>query len=200
MTRTQYYTATSIDGFIADPDNSLDWLFQVGAGDAAADGAAQDRFGRFFAGVGAIAMGSTTYEWILAHENLLAEPAKWRASYGDVPCWVFTHRRLPLIDGANLTMTSDDVRAVHEQMTAAAGGRNIWLAGGGDLVGQFADHGLLDEIQLGVAPVLLGAGAPLLPRRLLSARLALAGVEHDDYFAYLTYRVTPAAATGPAPQ
>jgi dihydrofolate reductase len=199
VTRTQYYTATSIDGFIADPGNSLDWLFQVGAGDAA-DGAAQDRFGRFFAGIGAIAMGSTTYEWILAHENLLAEPAKWRASYGDVPCWVFTHRRLPLIDGANLTMTSDDVRAVHEQMTAAAGGRNIWLAGGGDLVGQFADHGLLDEIQLGVAPVLLGAGAPLLPRRLLSAGLALAGVEHDDYFAYLTYRVTPAAATGPAPQ
>ena len=97
-------------------------------------------------------------------------------------------------------MTSDDVRAVHAQMTAAAGGRNIWLVGGGDLVGQFADHGLLDEIQLGVAPVLLGAGAPLLPRRLLSARLALAGVEHDDYFAYLTYRVTPEGATGPAPR
>jgi len=200
MTSTQYYTATSIDGFIADPDNSLDWLFQVGAGDAGTEGAAQDRFGRFFAGVGAMAMGSTTYEWVLAHENLLADPAKWGTYYGDIPCWVFTHRRLPAIEGANLTMTSDDIRAVHEQMTAAAGGRNIWLVGGGDLVGQFADHGLLDEIQLGVAPVLLGAGAPLLPRRLLSAGLSLAGVEHDDYFAYLTYRVTPPAATGPAPQ
>ena len=100
MTRTQYYTATSIDGFIADQDNSLDWLFQVGAGDAAAEGTAQDRFSRFFAGIGAMAMGSTTYEWILAHEKLRADPSRWRASYGDVPCWVFTHRRLPVIDGA----------------------------------------------------------------------------------------------------
>ena len=191
MTRTQYYTATSIDGFIADDVNSLEWLFQVGAGEAGADSAAGDRFSRFFAGVGAMAMGATTYEWVLDHENLLGDPGQWAAYYGDVPCWVFTHRRLPPVPGARLVMTRGDIGAVHAQMTSAAAGKNIWLAGGGDLAGQFADRGLLDEIQLGVAPVLLGAGAPLLPRRILSARLSLAAVEHDAHFAYLTYQVAP---------
>ena len=83
MTKTQYYTATSIDGFIADADNSLEWLFE-----AASNGIADDRFGRFFADVGAMAMGATTYEWVLAHEGLLADPGKWREFYGDTPCWV----------------------------------------------------------------------------------------------------------------
>ncbi len=76
-------------------------------------------------------------------------------------------------------------------MTTAAGGRNIWLVGGGDLVGQSADEGLLDEILLGVAPVTLGAGAPLLPRRLLSSQLTLTDADRDVYFAHLAYRVTP---------
>jgi dihydrofolate reductase len=74
-------------------------------------------------------------------------------------------------------------------MARAAAGRNIWLVGGGDLVGQFADRGLLDEILLGVAPVTLGGGAPLLPRRLTASRLELVEAERDRQFARLTYRV-----------
>ena len=184
MTKTQYYTATSIDGFIADADNSLEWLFQ-----AASSGIADTRFGRFFAGIGAMAMGSTTYQWVLEHERLLDDPGKWRGFYGDTPCWVFTHRDLPPVPGATLSFVRGDVGPVHERMVAVAHGRNIWLVGGGDLVGQFADRGLLDEILLGVAPVMLGAGAPLLPRRLGADRLTLEGVEHDERFVFLTYRV-----------
>ena len=75
------------------------------------------------------------------------------------------------------------------------------LVGGGDLVGQFADHGLLDEILLGVAPVTLGGGAPLLPRRLLASELTLVSVENDGAFVFLTYRVGPGAQlAGPAGQ
>jgi len=184
MTKTQYYTATSIDGFIADADNSLEWLFE-----AASNGIADDRFGRFFADVGAMAMGATTYEWVLAHEGLLDDPGKWRAFYGDTPCWVFTHRDLAPVPAAALSFVRGDVGAVHERMVAAAAGLNIWLVGGGDLVGQFADRGLLDEILLGVAPVMLGAGAPLLPRRVGADQLTLQGVEHDERFVFLTYRV-----------
>jgi dihydrofolate reductase len=181
MGKTQYYTATSIDGFIADPDNSLDWLFEADSGGEGSGG-----IDAYFAGVGAFAMGATTYVWMA--ENL--DASYWENSYGDTPCWVFTHRqRLPEIAGANLTVVSGDVLPVHEAMVAAAGGKNIWLVGGGELVGRFADHGLLDEIIVSVAPVTLGGGAPLLPRRLLSTRLRLAGVEQAGQFAELTYAV-----------
>ena len=186
MTRTQYYTATSIDGFIADEHNSLDWLFE-------ADSGGSERFGPFFEGVGAFAMGATTYEWILAHERLLEQPHRWREWYGDIPAWVFTHSDLPALPGAEISFVRGDVRPVHEAMVAAARDRNVWLVGGGELVGRFADQGLLDELILGVAPVTLGAGAPLLPRRLLSSRLRLSSVERVAEFAYLTYLVGGAA-------
>ncbi|GAA2567094.1 dihydrofolate reductase family protein [Winogradskya consettensis] len=182
MARTQYYTATSIDGFIADQDNSLDWLLQIPD-----DRANANPFGRFFAEVGAFAMGATTYEWVLEHEGMIGEPLKWKNYYGDIPAWVFTHRELEPIPGANLTFVQGDVRPVHAAMTAAAGDKNLWVVGGGELAGDFADAGLLDELILGVAPVTLGAGAPLFPRRLLSSQVTLAKVEHLGQFAYLTY-------------
>jgi dihydrofolate reductase len=192
VAKTQYYTATSIDGFIADPGNSLDWLFEAGS-----PAGKEDHFAAFFAGVGAMAMGAVTYEWVLEHERLLEDPGLWQQYYGDTPCWVFTHRQLPAVPGANLVFAQGDVRAVHERMRSAAGGRNIWLVGGGDLAGQFADQGLLDEIWLGVAPVTLGAGAPLLPRRLRAPELTLTSVERRDPFVFLTYRLARRNAPPP---
>jgi dihydrofolate reductase len=184
MGKTQYFTATSIDGFIADQDNSLDWLFQA---DANGESAGGQQYRAFFEQVGAIAAGSTTYEWVLEHEQMLEKPEKW--PYHGTPCWIFTHRQLPAVPGADITFVHGDVQAVHQQMAAAAGDRNIWLVGGGDLVGQFADHGLLDEIMLSVAPATLGGGAPLLPRTLLPGELALTGCRADGPFACLTYAV-----------
>jgi dihydrofolate reductase len=184
--KTQYYTATSIDGFIADASNSLDWLFQAGT-----SAGKEDRFSAFFAEVGAMAMGATTYEWVVAHESLMQDPGRWQQYYGSVPCWVFTHRQLSPVPGAGLVFARGDVRPVHEQMARAADGRNIWLVGGGELAGQFADAGLLDEILLGIAPVMLGAGADLLPRRLLASNLTLTGVEHDGQFVFLDYHLAP---------
>lgn len=183
MAKTQYYTATTLDGFIADEDNSLDWLME-----AATEPGAQ--FETFMAQVGAFAMGATTYRWVLEHERVVERPEEWQRWYGERPCWVFTHREdLPAVPGADIRFVQGDVRPVHEAMVAAAKGRNVWLVGGGELVGSFADHGLLDELILGVAPVTLGAGAPLLPRRLTSSRLRLTAVEQEDQFAYLTYEV-----------
>ena len=123
MTLTQYYTATTLDGFIADADHSLEWLFTR----------EQDREGPlnyadFVARVGAIAMGATTYEWILDHEFAEKDPAAWKWPY-EVPCWVFTHRELPVVPGAPIAFTSGDVRIVHEEMRAAAGDRNVWISG-----------------------------------------------------------------------
>ncbi len=160
MPLTQYYTATTLDGFIADPDDSLEWLFTR----------RQDRDGplnydAFIASVGALAMGSTTYEWVLEHELAAKPPEEGRWPY-DIPCWVFTHRDLRVVPGADVRLVSGDVTPIHEEMRAAAGGKNLWVVGGGDLAGQFADAGLLDEMIVYVAPVTLGAGKPLLPRRI----------------------------------
>lgn len=180
--KTQYYTATSLDGFIADENNSLDWLFMHGEPDETnAD------IPRFMSGVGAMAMGSTTYEWILDFENLLEEPGKW--AY-DMPAWVFTSRDLPAVEGADIRFVRGNVAPVHASMREAAGDKNIWLVGGGDLVGQFYEQALLDEIIATVAPVTLGDGAPLLPRRIVDPPLRLTDVRrYAGVFAQLTYDV-----------
>ena len=79
--RTVYYTATTLDGFIADDHDSLAWLFVQDQ-----DEHGPLNYGEFRAGLGAGCMGATTYEWILAHED------EWSWT---LPMWVFTHRDLP---------------------------------------------------------------------------------------------------------
>jgi dihydrofolate reductase len=177
---TQYYTATTLDGFIADPNNSLDWLFT-----REQDRAGPLNYNKFIAGVGALAMGSTTYEWILEHEFKDQDPSEWKWPY-EIPCWVFTHRQLTVVPNAKIEFASGDVASVHEGMVAAAGGKNVWIVGGGDLAGQFADAGLLDEVIVYVAPVTLGAGAPLLSRRV---ELRLEELARNGDFAAARYSV-----------
>jgi dihydrofolate reductase len=191
MAKTVYNTATSIDGYIADPEHSLEWLFSVPGGHPEASGAEGaetplDEMGQFFAGVGAMCMGSTTYEWILDYEKAVEHPEKWEY---EVPTWVFTTRDLPAVPGKDIRFVSGDVAPVHAEMVAAAGDRNRWIVGGGELVGEFFDAGLLDEIVLSLAPVFLGAGAPLLPRRILSEDLELTETKSVGQFACLTYQV-----------
>lgn len=174
---TQYLTATSLDGYIATEDNDLSWLFQFEGEDPA------NPYPSFIEQVGVLAMGATTYEWILEHDT-----GPW--AYADRPTWVFTHRGLPDKEGADIRFTHDDVPRVHAAMLEAAGERNVWLVGGGDLVGQFLDHGLLDELWVTVVPVTLGSGAPLLPRRHTSP-LRMLEVAHspDGPFVHLHYSV-----------
>ena len=175
-TRTQYYTAATLDGFIADPNHSLDWLFQFG------DEGTED-FPAFMQKVGAVAMGSSTYQWILDHGQ--AQPWPYQQ-----PAWVFTTRSLRPLPGADIRFVRGDVGPVHQAMRSAAEGKNIWLVGGGDLVGQFHDQGLLDEIIVTIAPVTLGAGKPLLPRAITTPPLRLIDSRVLGPFVQLRYAVT----------
>jgi dihydrofolate reductase len=177
--KTQYLAATSINGFIADENHSLDWLFQFGG--------PGDSLRGFMTQVGAIAMGSTTYEWLLRNE-IYANPAQPSPWPYEQPVWVFTSRSLPVVENADIRFVSGDVRAVHGEMARAAGGRNIWLMGGGDLVGQFHDQGLLDEIHLGMAPVMLAGGPPLLPRKIVTPPLKLLSAETDQASGFVTLK------------
>jgi dihydrofolate reductase len=166
--KTQYFTATSLDGFIATEDDSLDWLFPLGDVN-------ESSYPQFIAEVGALAMGSSTYEWMLRNSERVTAEAGSAWPYTQ-PAWVFSSRKLSPIEGADIRFVAGDVRPVHAQMRAAAGDKNIWIVGGGDLAGQFHDAGLLDELILQVGSVTLGKGKPLFPRRVLSPVLRLASV------------------------
>jgi dihydrofolate reductase len=133
-------------------------------------------------------MGATTYEWILDHEFGGKDRLEWRWPYA-IPGWVFTHWELPVVPDAPIAFASGDVAPVHAEMVDAADARNVWIVGGGDLAGQFADVGLLDDVLVTIAPVTLGAGAPLLPRRL---ELRLEDVARNGDFACATYSVVRA--------
>lgn len=183
MTRAIFYTASTVNGFLADPEDSLEWLLTIPQEEATADIAA------FTASIGVLVEGSSTYEWVLEHEGLRAHPERWQQFYGNRPTFVFTHRDLDPVPGADIRFVQGEVAAHWADIVAAAGDRDVWIGGGGDLVGQFADAGLLDEVVITFAPVTLAAGKPLLPRDLDHTRLELTSVRQAGPFAELTYRV-----------
>ncbi len=179
MTRTVYYTATTLDGYIADEHDSLDWLFVQEQ-----DNDGPMNYGDFIKGIGAIAMGATTYAWIL--DYMAARDEKW--AY-DMPAFVFTHREFETVDGADVRFVSGAVTEAYDELATAAGDRDVWVVGGGDLAGQFADAKLLDEVIVSIAPVTLGAGRPLFPRQY---DLKLTELAQNGAFACARYAVVGA--------
>ena len=111
MTKTIYYVSTSIDGFIAGADDSLDWLYEIDPSDR--------DISQFASEVGVVAMGAATYESVLRDSALLEHPERWQEAHSGRPVWVFTHRQLPRVPGADVTFVSGDVRRVHKEMVSA---------------------------------------------------------------------------------
>src|SRR5205085_1163805 len=128
--------------------------------------------------IGSMVMGATTYAWIGDHLRTTGETWMY-----DIPCWVFTHRDLAPL-GEDIRFVAGEVREHHAAIAESAGDRDIWVVGGGDLAGQFADLGLLDRLVLSIAPVTLGAGRPLFPRR---HDLRLVELGRNGDFAMATY-------------
>jgi dihydrofolate reductase len=167
--KIQYYTSSSLDGFIATEDHSLEWLFPL------AD-INQSSYPQFIEQVGAIVMGSGTYEWMLRNADAVIAEVGSPWPYTQ-PAWVFSHRNLPAVNGANIHFVKGNVRAQYAQIRAAAAGKNIWIAGGGEFATQFYEAGLLDEIIIQLGSVTLGKGRPVFPRRVLSPTLKLKSVQ-----------------------
>jgi hypothetical protein len=161
MTRTQYYTATTLDGFIADEHNSLDWLFEVERGPDPGS-----EFEEFFAGIGAMAMGSTTYEWVFDHENLADDPEPWTKWYADTAVLGLHPPRAPG-DPACADPLRPGQRRAGPRRDGARSARKERLAG--------------------------RRGRPRRPvrrpRRLTSSQLELVEVARQGQFARLSYRV-----------
>ncbi|MGO4381292.1 dihydrofolate reductase family protein [Pseudoduganella sp. RAF53_2] len=179
--KTQYYSAASLDGYIATQDDSLEWLFSLGH-------VSESSYPEFIAEVGAIAMGSTTYEWILRNGDEVAKETGSPWPYSQ-PVWVFTSRELAPVTGADIRFVRGDVRPIHADMARAADGKNIWIAGGGDLAGQFYDAGLLNELIIQVGSITLGEGKPLLPRRMERPMQLTSVTQYGAGFAELRYQI-----------
>lgn len=146
---TVYYTASSLDGFVVDTDDSLDWLMRNDV-----DGTGFGGYDDFIADVGAIVMGAATHRWLIEHE-----PDVWPY---EQPTWVVTnHPDTVTADGVRTY--AGDVTELHPRLVDAAQGRDVWVVGGGDLAAQFVSAGLVDEMWIHYAPCSLGAGRPVLP-------------------------------------
>lgn len=183
MTRFVFLTATTLNGYLADERDSLDWLFAI---DPAGTEQPQSEF---MEGVGALVQGSTTYEWVLREAAVLDDVADWSKHYGERPSYVFTSRSLEVPAGADVRFRSGAVAQHLEELREAAAGKDVWIVGGGDLAGQFFDAGALDRLELSFAPATVAAGRPLLPRTIAPSSLRLVSVEQRGRFAHLVYDV-----------
>lgn len=155
MTRYRYFTAATLDGFLADADDSLAWLLSQPI-----DEEGPLNYTEFIGGIGAIAMGATTYRWVIDN-HVIAEGGTW--PYADRPTFLFTHRDPELID-SSISVVAGSPAEHRDRLEAAAGGKDVWVVGGGDLAAQFAEAGMLDEMLVSYAPATVGAGRPLFPR------------------------------------
>ncbi|HEY1238070.1 MAG TPA: dihydrofolate reductase family protein [Solirubrobacterales bacterium] len=170
MSLVRYYAAQTLDGYIAGPGDDLDWLTKY---EGSFEGADSDEkmagYDAFYEGIGALVMGSVTYEWVLAHGG------GW--PYSGKPSWVLSSRELerPEGEGVDVRVVGADVPDLIEELRAAAGELDIWVVGGGNVASQFADHGLLDRVEVTLVPVALGEGKPLFDRRLPGGPMQLLG-------------------------
>ncbi len=186
MSKTQYYCAASLHGYIAEADDTLDWLLAYqGSFTGANVEPAAGSYERFYRDIGALIMGSVTYEFILALGR------RW--PYEGKPTWVLSSRQLPKPEGegVDVRIVSARVPERYDEMIAAAGERNLWVVGGGNVASQFADEGLLDEVLVTVVPVVLGDGKPLFDRPVPGGPLQLSGTRcFDSGMVELRYEIT----------
>jgi dihydrofolate reductase len=186
VSKTQYYCASTLDGFIAEGDDTLDWLLKYeGSFEGEGIEPIKGSYDRFYEGVGALVMGSVTYEFVLR------ELAEW--PYAGKPTWVLSSRDLSKPEGEEVDVRLVDAKVpdLHDDMVAAAGERNLWVVGGGNVASQFADAGLLDELLVTVVPVVLGEGKPLFDRRLPGGPMKLTGTRvFDSGMVELAYEIS----------
>lgn len=144
MGKTVLYIAASLDGFVAGKNDDLSWLDPYNG--------VEYGYNEFFAGIGAIIVGSRTYDIEVAHGWENAHP---------VPTFVMTHRvtaRKP--QRSDVVFTNDDIAEVlkkAKQLTQKV----VWIEGGADLARQFLIRGLIDDIVLSIVPVILADGIRL---------------------------------------
>ena len=176
MSRVTLHAVSSLDGFIARKDNSVSWLEGNGQAYEAGVSLSEEEIEAFVKGIDCYVLGSRTYE----HALELGWP------YGDTPTVVVTGRSLAKAK-ASVEFYSGDLKALVDENLAPRY-RNIWLVGGATLCRSFLELGLVDEIRLTIAPVLLGGGLRLFGDSTSETRWNLKNtVAYRNGFVELTY-------------
>ncbi len=175
-----YATSASLDGYVADRQGTLDWLDGLDHDPAGPGG-----FAEIDARAGAMVMGRATHDWVAGALERTGDPWPHRQ-----PCWVRTRRPLDRpIPGADLRVADGSAAAAVTELRRIAGDADVWCVGGGRTASWLLDAGLLDEMWVTVAPVVLGGGVPLLAG---PASLELREVARNGAFAVVRYRVLDA--------
>jgi dihydrofolate reductase len=149
MPRIKLYIATSLDGFIARENGSIDWLTEY-------DNNPETDYGysKFYSSIGTVLMGRKTYEQVLGFGDW---PYKEKKSY------VFTRQKGPMRRESNVEFISEDVREFVHQLKGRTE-EDIWLVGGSQLIKAFIEENLVQDLIIFVVPIVLGSGIPLFDR------------------------------------
>jgi dihydrofolate reductase len=166
------YVASSLDGYIAKEDDSLDWLFK-------AEGQGDNGYSNFYETVDTILMGRRTYEQILVLEN-------GKFPYKDKKCYVFS--KTVNETNEHVEFVNDDILNFSNKLKRQIG-KNIWIVGGGSLLNSFLKEKLVDEFIITIAPTIIGNGIPLFQKDDLEIELCLKGITRFSHFAQLTYEL-----------
>lgn len=168
------YIATSLDGFIARENGSLDWLF-----DAEAVGEGDNGFAQFYQTIDTMLMGRTTYD----HLMTLVEG---NFPHADRKCYVFT--RSQRTDGQYVKFVNADVVEFTKEMKQKDGS-NLWLVGGAGLIDPLHKARLIDEYIITLVPVMLGKGIPLFLKHNPEIKLTLKNHTLYGEFVSLHYEI-----------
>jgi dihydrofolate reductase len=163
------YIATTLDGFIADPEGRVGFLDPYGAEEAG--------YADFIAKIGTIVMGRLTYEAV-------REMGAW--PYEGKRCLVVSSRALGPLP-ADTTAWTNGVDALIGHLRALEEETDAWVLGGGRLQQAFLDRDALDRLELFVVPVILGRGLPLFPGTDVRQTLRLVDAGRVGEIARLVY-------------
>jgi dihydrofolate reductase len=165
MTKILVYIATSLDGFVARENGSIDWLPE----------SSESSYEAFYKSIDTVIMGKTTYDQILTFGEY---------PYKDKKSIVFSKTQQN--DDENAEFVSDIEKFVKDSFPGA--GENIWLVGGAKIIASFLKQGVVDEIIITKIPVILGNGILLFPN-IEETKLELIKTEKFGQLVDLHYKV-----------
>ena len=163
-----FYGCVTMDGYLADKDHNLDWLYQTGTTE-------ETDYETFYKNMDITIMGKRTFREIEKAGNI-------ESCYPTTQNYVFTHSDACAQKG--FIPVSGDIVEFVKQIDKE---KNIWIIGGNTIVSPLLDHNMVDTIILQIAPVLLGAGVPLFSQKEALKRFRLKEVTQYGQFAELVY-------------